>query len=48
MSKLNKPFIADTIFNNKDYLDKMNAIVHPQVANHFKKWLLKQQVTLCY
>lgn len=41
--KLNKPFIADAIFNNKDYLDKMNAIVHPRVANHFKKWVLKQQ-----
>lgn len=41
--KLNKPFIADAIFNHKEYLDKMNAIVHPCVANHFKKWLFKQQ-----
>jgi dephospho-CoA kinase len=41
--KLNKLFIAEAIFNNKDYLDKMNAIVHPRVANHFKKWLLKQK-----
>tara|TARA_R110000868_G_scaffold67368_1_gene200074 strand:- start:17109 stop:17693 length:585 start_codon:yes stop_codon:yes gene_type:complete len=41
--KLNKPYIADTIFNNKDLLEQMNAVIHPKVANHFKKWLLKQQ-----
>ena len=39
---LNKPFIADIIFNDKSYLQKMNAIVHPRVAKHFKKWALKQ------
>jgi len=39
---LNKPFIANIIFNDKSYLEKMNAIVHPQVAAHFKKWVLKQ------
>ena len=27
----------------KTYLQKMNAIVHPRVAKHFKKWLLKQK-----
>ena len=40
---LNKPYIANIIFHDKNYLEKMNAIVHPQVAKHFKKWLLKQQ-----
>lgn len=40
--KLNKPFIAQKIFNNKDLLEKMNAIVHPKVASHFKRWLTKQ------
>lgn len=40
--KLNKPFIAQKIFNNKDLLEKMNAIVHPKVASHFKRWLAKQ------
>jgi dephospho-CoA kinase len=39
---LNKPFIADKIFNNKELLHKMNAIVHPKVASHFKKWVAKQ------
>ncbi len=39
---LNKPFIADIIFNDNSYLEKMNAIVHPRVAKHFTKWALKQ------
>ncbi|MFH4965835.1 dephospho-CoA kinase [Gaetbulibacter sp. M235] len=40
---LNKPFIAKTIFNDKACLEKMNAIIHPKVGIHFKKWVLKQQ-----
>lgn len=39
---LNKPLIASIIFKDKMYLKKMNAIVHPKVASHFKKWVLKQ------
>ncbi|GAA3577214.1 dephospho-CoA kinase [Snuella lapsa] len=39
---LNKSFIADTIFNNASYLKQMNAIIHPKVAQHFKKWIAKQ------
>jgi dephospho-CoA kinase len=41
--KLNRPYIANIIFNNKSYLQQMNAIVHPKVARHFEKWLLKQK-----
>jgi len=40
---LNKSFIADSIFKNRLLLEKMNAIIHPRVAGHFKKWLLKQK-----
>ena|SRR5690606_26354506 len=39
---LNKSFIADIIFNDETYLQKMNAIVHPKVGSHFKKWASKQ------
>lgn len=39
---LNRSFIADTIFKNKRYLKKMNAIVHPKVGVHFKEWVAKQ------
>ena len=40
--ELNKPFIADKIFSRNDLLEKMNAIVHPKVKLHFKKWIEKQ------
>lgn len=39
---LNKPYIANIIFNDKTYLQKMNAIVHPEVQKHFEAWKLKQ------
>jgi dephospho-CoA kinase len=39
---LNKPFLASKIFNDNDLLIKMNAIVHPKVRLHFKRWLKKQ------
>ena len=40
--ELNKSFIAKKIFENKDLLEKMNAIVHPKVGKHFDRWLNKQ------
>ncbi|RIA10002.1 dephospho-CoA kinase [Flavobacteriaceae bacterium MAR_2010_72] len=39
---LNKPHISSKIFSDQSYLDRMNAIVHPKVAQHFKSWLKKQ------
>lgn len=39
---LNRPYLASKIFNDKRLLVKMNAIVHPKVASHFKRWLKKQ------
>ncbi|WP_299890567.1 dephospho-CoA kinase [uncultured Lacinutrix sp.] len=41
-NKLNREYLANAIFNNKALLKEMNAIVHPKVARHFKKWLAKQ------
>jgi dephospho-CoA kinase len=40
--QLNKPFIAEAIFHNKSLLEKMNTIIHPKVASHFKRWIQKQ------
>jgi dephospho-CoA kinase len=40
--ELNRPYLASKIFNNSALLSKMNAIVHPKVAAHFKRWLKKQ------
>lgn len=41
-NELNRSYIATKIFNDASYLYKMNAIIHPKVAIHFKKWLQKQ------
>lgn len=41
--QLNRPYLASKIFNDKLLLTKMNAIVHPKVAAHFKRWLKKQE-----
>ncbi len=40
--ELNRQFLASKIFRDKTLLLKMNAIVHPKVASHFKRWLKKQ------
>ncbi len=36
---LNKSYLSASIFSDQTLLTKMNAIVHPKVAAHFKKWL---------
>ncbi|MGB5370936.1 MAG: dephospho-CoA kinase [Flavobacteriaceae bacterium] len=41
-NKLNKSFISDQVFQNKDVLKKLNAIVHPAVRNHFLSWMKNQ------
>lgn len=41
-NSLNRTYISSKIFNDDTYLQKMNAIIHPKVANHFKLWLQKQ------
>ncbi|AEH02794.1 dephospho-CoA kinase [Lacinutrix sp. 5H-3-7-4] len=41
-NELNRAFLANAIFNDKTLLEKMNAIVHPKVARHFKRWVAKQ------
>ncbi len=40
---LNKKLIASVIFKDKIALNKMNHIVHPRVAQHFKLWLNEQK-----
>lgn len=41
-NELNRPFLANQIFINETLLQQLNAIVHPKVAKHFKKWTEKQ------
>ncbi len=39
---LNRAYLAKLVFNNKELLQKLNAIVHPEVRKHFLKWAEKQ------
>lgn len=41
--KISKAFLADKIFNDKDLLVEMNAVIHPKVKTHFKKWIKIQR-----
>lgn len=36
--ELNRPYIADIVFNETSKLEKLNTIVHPAVAQHFDSW----------
>ncbi len=41
-NQLDRTFIASKIFNDDRILAKINAIVHPKVGIHFKRWVKKQ------
>lgn len=41
----NKAYIAQIVFNDANQLAKLNAIVHPALAVHFREWV-QQQNTL--
>ncbi|WP_397447166.1 dephospho-CoA kinase [Polaribacter sp. R77954] len=36
---LNRPFIADIVFKNKEKLTLLNSIVHPEVRMHFQNFI---------
>jgi dephospho-coA kinase len=38
----NKAYIAQIVFNDANQLAKLNAIVHPALAVHFKEWVQQQ------
>jgi len=40
---LNREYLAKIVFNDKDKLKKLNAIVHPVVAQDFKNWIENQK-----
>ena len=39
--KLNKEYVASKVFNDTKLLQKLNALVHPKVQEHFKNFLNK-------
>lgn len=40
--KLNRKFVAEKIFNDKNLLEGVNAIIHPEVGLNFEKWREQQ------
>ncbi|WP_282073830.1 dephospho-CoA kinase [Polaribacter atrinae] len=38
-NQLNRPFIANLVFKDKSKLAALNAIVHPEVKNHFQEFV---------
>jgi len=44
---INKDYVAKIVFNDNDLLQKINNIIHPKVAKHFKKWVKKQKGSYC-
>jgi dephospho-CoA kinase len=45
--ELNKKRLASLIFNDKDNLNRVNAIIHPEVNRDFLQWASRQQVPVC-
>ena len=39
---LNRSYIAQNVFKDKEKLNALNAIVHPEVAAHFNTWMSLQ------
>lgn len=42
-TELNKALLASYIFSDKVKMDKVNAIIHPEVEKDFKEWLVKNK-----
>ncbi|GFD83477.1 dephospho-CoA kinase [Tenacibaculum sp. KUL118] len=42
--KLNRPYLASIVFNNKKKLAILNAIVHPAVNKHLQQFLKKNSI----
>ncbi len=38
-NKLNKQYIANVVFNNKEKLEELNKLVHPKVREHFFEFI---------
>jgi dephospho-CoA kinase len=42
-NQLNRKFIAAQVFDNKEKLASLNALVHPAVAHYFTQWVNAQE-----
>ena len=41
--KINREFIANKVFTDKDLLQQLNSLVHPVVRDHFMLWKSEQK-----
>jgi dephospho-CoA kinase len=48
LTELNRPFLAQKIFNNKENLAYVNSVVHPIVGKHFLQWSEQQNSSLVF
>lgn len=44
---VNKQYLAACIFHHPDCLQKVNAIIHPEVNRHFQAWAERQRTPYC-
>ena len=44
---INREYVAKQVFSNTELLESLNAIIHPKVQQHFKRWLKKQSGHYC-
>lgn len=42
-NELNRSYISNKVFNNKELLQELNSLVHPAVAKDFELWYKKQE-----
>lgn len=47
-SEINRPFLAQKIFNNTENLTFVNSVVHPIVGKHFLQWTEMQNANLVF
>jgi len=45
LERLNKKYIADRVFSNKELLQRLNSIVHPAVRKDFSRWVKKKKTS---
>jgi dephospho-CoA kinase len=45
--QLNRPFLANLVFNDSDKLAKLNALVHPATLQDAEEWMQSQTAPYC-
>lgn len=46
--EINRPFLANKIFNNDSLREQVNAIIHPRVREYFQQWANNQDAPFVF